>query len=79
MKKYLFSPARALAATAGFAAVVVAASAQAAITALDLAPIGDDIEASLTALTPWVIGLLALTLGASIGIKLLKKFANRAA
>jgi hypothetical protein len=61
-----------------FLALGFTGQAVAAITAADLAPIGDDIEATMTALTPWVIGLLAVVLGASIGIKLLKKFANRA-
>ncbi len=46
---------------------------QAAITALDMAPIQTDVEATITNITPAVLAVLAVVLGVTIGIKLVKK------
>ena len=60
-------------------ALLVAVSAMfsqasfAAITALDMAPIQTDVEATITNITPAVLAVLAVVLGVTIGIKLVKK------
>lgn len=53
--------------------VMAFGSAHAAITALDMAPIQTDVEATITNITPAVLAVLAVVLGVTIGIKLVKK------
>lgn len=62
----------------GGAFTLVAVTSHAAITAAQLAPISDDVGDSVEALITWTVALMAVVLGAMIGIKLVKKFANRA-
>ena len=69
---------RVLAAITGVGFATVAVVSQAAVTAAQLTPISDDVGDSVEALMPYAIGMLAVVLGASIAIKLVKKFSNKA-
>jgi hypothetical protein len=58
--------------------VLVASSAQAAITAEDLAPIATSIGNDLGVILIFAFGLLALIIGPVIGFKLVKRFTTTA-
>jgi len=58
---------------------MVGFNAQAAITALDVAPIETDITATITNVTPVVLSIMALVIGLVIGVKLVKKLVSSAA
>lgn len=60
------------------AALGFSGTAMAAITATDVQPIADDIELSVTNISPVVIGVLAVVLGVTVGIGLLKKLVKKA-
>jgi hypothetical protein len=65
-------------ATGAALALGFASSTMAAITATDVQPIADDIELSVTNISPVVIGVLAVVLGVTVGIGLLKKLVKKA-
>ena len=62
-----------LTAFAALGFMAFSASSQAAILALDIAPIETDVQATVTNVTPAVISIMAVVLGVTIGIKLVKK------
>lgn len=54
-------------------------SANAALTALDVQPVGDDVALSVTNTTPVVIAIMVATLSILIGIGFFKSAARKAA
>ena len=54
------------------------ATVHAAILGTDVDPIITDVTASITAVTPKALGLLAVTMGVVIGFAVLKKLINKA-
>ena len=54
------------------------ATVHAAIVATDVDPIITDVTASITAVTPKALALLAISMGVVIGFAVLKKLINKA-
>ena len=71
--------ARIASAVTGAAFATVAVVSEAAITAAQLEPISDDVEASVTAVAPWALALAAIVLGFFIGLRIVKRAAKAAA
>jgi len=56
---------------------VYAGAASAAIQTTDLTPVGTEITGDISTVVTWVLPIMGVALAAGIGIKLVKRFANK--